>query len=257
MLKSAFDSYIALSKQKGTNMLYTNDENIRKGCKDVWNAFMCRGALFSNNDIPFCPTTAKAIPKKIVTWEEAKRIYKKRITKDKGFSYDAFICFYIDDYKFDGERGIWNRYNEALKIIKHFTGVITPDFSTCQDFPYPQKIYNTYRMRAFGYWLGVNGIQVINNVRWGTSETFVYCFDGIPKRSIIAIGTVGGSPRKQIDRSRFEVGLFKMVEELEPHTIIVYGSANYPCFDELRKQGIKIVSFQSCTAAYFEGRSSR
>ena len=234
-------------------MLQSN-KNIRKGCKDVWNAFMCEGAIFTKNDIPICPTTAKTIPESIVTWEEAKRIYKKGIAKNKEIFFNEFICFYIDDYKFDGERGIWNRYNEALKVIRHFAGVITPDFSTYQDFPYPQKIYNTYRMRVFGYWLGINGVQVINNVRWGSSETFGYCFDGIPKNSIVSIGTVGGSPRKHIDRSRFEIGLFKMVEELEPHTIIVYGSANYPCFDMVREQGIKVISFQSCTAAYYEGR---
>ncbi|MBQ0071515.1 MAG: DUF4417 domain-containing protein, partial [Spirochaetales bacterium] len=39
---------------------------------------------------------------------------------------------------------------------------ITPDFSTNQDFPEAIKIYATYRMRAFGYWLGREGIEVIN-----------------------------------------------------------------------------------------------
>lgn len=237
-------------------MLQSN-HNVRKGCRDIWNAFMCKGAKFSKNDIPFCPTTAKELPKRIVTWEEAKRIYRKEYAKDKNFLCDAFICFYIDDYKFDGERGIWNRYNEALKVIKHFAGVITPDFSTYQDFPAPVKTYNTYRMRTYGYWLGTNGVQVINNVRWGTEESFSYCFDGIPKNSIIAIGTVGGSPRKHIDRPRFEVGLFKMVDELQPHTIIVYGSDKYPCFDELMKRGIEIVAFKSSTAEYYEGRKPR
>ena len=27
---------------------------IRKGCKDIWNAFMLKGAVYSKNDIPFC-----------------------------------------------------------------------------------------------------------------------------------------------------------------------------------------------------------
>ena len=231
-----------------------NENIIRNGCKDSWNAFMCNGADFSKNDIPFCPTTAEIVPKDIKTWEEAKQIYKREVAKDKDFYCNAFICFYIDDYKFDGERGIWTRYNFALKVIKHFAGVITPDFSTYQDFPFPLKIYNTYRMRAYGYWLGRNGIAVINNVRWGTEESYQYCFDGIPKNSIVAIGTVGGSPRKLDDRARFEDGLFKMVEVLQPHTIIVYGSANYSCFENLRERGIRIVSFKSCTAAFYDRR---
>ena len=109
-------------------------------------------------------------------------------------------------------------------------------------------------MRTFGYWLGKQGIKVINNVRWGTSETYDYCFEGIPTDSIVSIGTVGGGPRKLMDRERFEKGLYKMVEVLNPHTILVYGSANGECFDELRKRGIKIVFYQSATARAYERR---
>ena len=227
----------------------------RKGCKDVFNAYMCEGANFTQNDIPMCPTTATSPPEDIVTWEEAKSIYKKQLRlKNENFKYSAFVCFYIDDYKFDGPRGIWHDSAHALKVLSHFAGVITPDFSTYQDFPEPLKIYNTYRMRVFGYWLTTKGIAVINNVRWGTSETFRYCFDGIEKNSIIAIGTVGGSPRKRIDRKRFEEGLNELEKTLKPHTIVVYGSANYPCFEELKNHGINIVSFSGQMAKAFERR---
>ena len=230
-------------------------KNTRSGCRDVWNAYMVQGAFFAEHDIPYCPTTATELPHDIITWEEAKAIYKKyRIRKDSDFKEDSFVCFYLDDYKFDGPRGIWHDANHALKILRHFAGVITPDFSTYQDFPEPIKIFNTYRMCAFGYWLGKNGISVINNVRWGTAETYRYCFTGIPQNSIIAIGTCGGSPRKLSDRKRFEDGLHELVERLHPHTIIVYGSANYPCFDRLKEQGITIVAYSSQTAKAFAGR---
>ena len=229
-----------------------NDKiNVRKGCKDIWNAYMADGAIYSPNDIPFCPTTAKELPKSIVTWEEAKAIYKKNISLKSDFKYDAFVCFYIDDYKFDGARGIWHDSKHALAVLRHFTGVITPDFSTYQDFPEPLKIYATYRMRLMGYWLGKNSIAVINNVRWGTEETYCYCFDGIPQNSIVCIGTVGGSPRKHINRARFEKGFFEMINVLQPHTIIVYGSANYPCFEKITTQGIKVISYPSQMAKAF------
>lgn len=227
----------------------------RRGCKDVWNAFMVRGATFTENDIPICPTTAKELPHDIITWEEAKAIYKKhRIKKDLSFRHDAFVCWYLDDHKFDGLRGIWHDYKFALKVLQHFAGAITPDFSTYQDFPKPLKLYNTYRMRSFGYWLGNNGIPVINNVRWGTQETFSYCFDGIEKNSIIAIGTCGGSPRRLRDRNRFDRGIDELVKRLQPHTIVVYGSANYQCFEKLKAQGIKVIAFSSETATAFERR---
>ena len=227
---------------------------IRKGCKDVWNAFMVKGATFTGHDIPYCPTTARELPTDIITYEEARSIYKKEIErKHRDFKHPAFVCFYVDDYKFDSTKGIWFGYKIALRVLKHFAGIVTPDFSTCQDFPEPLKFYNTYRMRAFGYWYGRQGGEVFNNVRWGTPETYDYCFNGIPKNDIVVIGTSGGSPRKLIDRKRFEDGLEEMVKRLTPHTIIVYGSANYECFEKLKEQGINIIDFPSRTAQRFEG----
>jgi hypothetical protein len=218
---------------------------------------MCKGAIFGRNDIPHCPTTATKLPEEVITWEEAKSIYKKELRlKNETFKYNAFVCFYMDDHKFDGARGIWHDSAHALKVLRHFAGVITPDFSTYQDFPEPLKIYNTYRMRVFGYWLGANGISVINNVRWGTPESYRYCFDGIDTNSVVSIGTVGGSPRKYVDRYRFEKGLEELVRVLHPHTIIIYGSANYPCIEKLKEQGITIIAFSSETAKAFERRSN-
>ena len=217
---------------------------------------MCAGAIYSVNDIPYCPATADIVPEAIIPWDAAKSKYRNALAKgDKDFFCNAFVCFYLDDYKFDGPRGIWR--DSALRVIGHFAGAVTPDFSTYQDFPEPVKIYNTYRMRAFGYWLGKNGIAVVNNVRWGTPETWRYCFDGIPHNSIIAIGTVGGSPRKLIDRRRFEKGLEELVRTLSPHTILVYGSANYPCFDKLIERGIRVIAYPGHTASAFERRRAK
>jgi len=231
---------------------------IRTGCKDIWNAFMCEGAVFSTNDIPFCPTTALEVPEAIITWDEAKRLYRNALArKDDSFFCNAFVCWFIDDYKFDGPRGIWHDCKFALKVLRRFAGIITPDFSTYQDFPEPIKVYNTYRMRVLGYWLGKNGIAVINNVRWGTPESWRYCFDGISDSSIVCIGTAGGSPKKLIDRKRFEEGLEELVRVRKPHTILVYGSASYPCFDKLIDQGVKVVSYPSHTASAFERRRAR
>ncbi len=230
--------------------------NSRNGLKDVWNASICKGAKYTQNDIPYCPTIlSEGHPKEILTWTEAKGLHKKTYVKDRSYFKDAFVCFYTDDYKFDGPRtSIWLFPILALAVLKHFRGIITPDFSTYQEFPYPLKIWNTFRMRAFGYWAGKQGLEVINNVRWGTPETYSYCFDGIDSNSIVAIGTVGGSPRKIMDRRRFENGLDMMIQLLKPHTIIVYGSADYPCFKKLEEEGITVIAYKSATAKYYEGR---
>ena len=225
-----------------------------KKVKDVWNAFMADGAVFGKYDIPYCPTTSKTIPRKIITWDEAKAIYKKKIKVNSNFKNEAYVCFYLDDYKFDGARGIWYDPYKVLTILHHFGGVITPDFSTYQDFPVALKICATFRMRLWGYWLGTNGISVTNNVRWGTPESYDYSFEGIPENSIVAIGTVGGSPRQLVDRKRFIEGLYEMVKRLKPHTVLIYGSDKYECFDVLRQQGINVIQYPSNTASYYERR---
>lgn len=218
---------------------------------------MVSGAKFSTNDIPFCPTTAIDMPALILTYKEAKEMYHKEMRRhNKYFKSFAYVCFYEDDGNFDSFKGIWFRSSYAYKVLSHFTGIITPDFSLYQDFPLPLKLWNVYRMRAFGYWFGtLCGYAVINNVRWGTPETYWYCFDGIPENSVVAIGTVGGSPRKLEDRERFERGLKELVRRLHPHTIIVYGSANYKCFEELEKQGVTILAYPSKTSRAFVGKA--
>ena len=221
---------------------------IRKGIKDVgWNAFMVKGACFSENDIPLCPTTAPTPPKSIITYSEALTIYRDEINrKNKNFHNEAYVCFFEDDQSFDNTNGIWLRSDRAKKFLGHFEGIVCPDFSTYQDFPKPLKQWNYYRINAFGHWYGVILERyVVCLVRWGSEETFSYCFDGKPKNSMLLVSTVGGNPRKLCNRIRFEKGLREMVKRLSPHTILVYGSASSPVFDELRKQGINIIAYPS------------
>lgn len=233
-----------------------NKEHVRKGCVDMWNAFMVHDAEFIlGSDIPFCPSTSKDIPMKLVSYVDAKHLHKTNCKSDSDYHIDAYVHFYIDDQKFDGSKSsIWLYPYKALEVLRHFSGVISPDFSTNADFPDPIKRYNTYRMRAFGFWIVSQGISVINNVRWGTEETWNYCFDGIPYNSIVAIGTVASGIHKLENRPDFEIGLSKMIEVLNPHTIITYGSANYDCFKKLADTGIRIISFPSDTSLAFVSR---
>lgn len=67
-------------------MSYNN--NLRKGLKDNFNAFMVKGAIFKGKyDIPFCPTTAKEAPKKLIAYDLIQ----------SSTDYDAYVHFYIDD----------------------------------------------------------------------------------------------------------------------------------------------------------------
>lgn len=238
-----------------TDTMFTNTP--RAGCLDIWNSFMVKGASFCHpSDIPICPCTTTKPPVQLISYDDAKSLYNKEIKKgNQTFHVDAWIHFYIDDQKFDGKQSsIWLYPDKALGIIKHFNGVITPDFSTYIDFPDAIKRYNTYRMRAFGHWMYLNQVPVINNVRWGTEETWSYCFDGIPQNSIIAIGSVASKLKSSVNRFIFEIGLQEAIKVINPSQIIIYGSTASPLLAELRQKGILIISFPSKTNEVFARR---
>ena len=232
-------------------------DRIKNGLKTIWwKPELVEDAIFDDMDIPFCPTVTSSIPSKIITYEEAKIIFRQEVKKNPNFRFDYYVCFYIDDYKFDTYRGIWYSPQRALNVLKHFKGIITPDFSTYLDFPFPLKLWNTYRMRAFGYWCGKQGLEVINNVR-GSVCDFSYCFRGIPMNSTIAIGTVGSGLKLLENREQFYKWLEEMIKVLKPTAILIYGSANYPCFEKLKNLGIKIIQFESKTSQDFSRRKTQ
>lgn len=234
-------------------MKFLVESSSRRGSIDIWNAFMVKDATFTENDIPICEST-DTTPDSVISFVEAKSIYQKEMRNNPDFKDSRFVHFYIDDQKFDGEKtGIWYQPWKAMKMLNHFKGIITPDFSTNCDFPYPLKIWNTYRMRAFGCWSRKQGLEVINNVRWGTEETWDYCFDGIPKGSIVSVGTVASGLQRVANRNLFSRGFEQMIKVIEPSTVIIYGSSNLPVIVKATEFGTKIISFPSETSLYFKG----
>ena len=47
------------------------NNTVRRGCVDIWNAFMVQDAAFSLNDIPFSPVSTDSIPEKLIAYDEA------------------------------------------------------------------------------------------------------------------------------------------------------------------------------------------
>lgn len=218
----------------------------RKGCRDVFNAFMVEGATFEGKyDFPVSSTIKEEIPTKLIAYDLTK----------SSTDYDSYVHFYIDDYKFDGKRGIWTYPEKTLERLKKFKGVITPDFSTNIDFPVSLKIYNTYRMRAYGYYLSNNGVNVINNVRWSDPSSYDYCFAGIPKHSIVSIGTIG-CLKDSSNWEYFQKGLDEMIRRIEPKIILVYGTMPDKFFKKYIDDGIIFIRYKSQTEIAFEERSN-
>lgn len=222
-------------------------KNPRAGCKDMWNDFMVKGAEFSANDIPLCPTTASSLPKSIITYSEARAIYRKKINGNPDFRAESFVCFYEDDVRFDGRDGIWLNPGRAYSMLSHFGGIIAPDFSTYLDFPLPIRMWNYYRMNAFGHWYGnVCHQNVIVNVRWNDMSSFDFCFDGIRYgESMVSIGTVASNLKAKISWDYFSFGLKELVQRKRPKAIIIYGAMPKEIFDPIISSGIVLFHYPS------------
>ena len=131
-----------------------------------------------------------------------------------------------------------------MDILKRYNGVILPDFSLYRDMPLVMQLWNIYRSRAIGFWLQVNGVKVIPNLRFGDRRTYRICCDGIEKHCVIAVGSHGNLKLVQ-DREIFLKGLDGVVMRLQPVAIVVYGAAPEKYFKKYKDAGIRIVQFDS------------
>ena len=100
--------------------------------------------------------------------------------------------------------------------------MIAPDFSLYLEYPEPLKIWNTYRNRWLTVFWQYQGLTVIPCLSWSDRRSFNYCFDGIPKGSVIAITSM--KIKKSNDSAAlFIAGVEEAIHRLEPRTILVYG----------------------------------
>ena len=144
----------------------------------------------------------------------------------KGFNYalsskekDFGLHFFLDDYQFER---LWRAPEQYLDILKEYKLVLSPDFSLYMNMPLAMKIWNVYRSRLLGHWWQEQGLIVIPTISWAEADTFSFCFDGIPKGSIVAVSTIG--VKKKDDAFRiWKEGMDAMIEKIKPKIILVYG----------------------------------
>lgn len=144
-----------------------------------------------------------------------------------GFNYaktekkpeDKIVHFFLDDYQFER---VWNNPDAYINILKRFKAVVSPDFSLYLDFPRVIQMYNHYRRQWCGAYFQDYGIDVIPTVRWSDEESYKWCFEGLPKHSLVCISTVGGFKENAV-REMWLKGYYKALEVLEPSHILFYG----------------------------------
>lgn len=212
-----------------------------KGYRDVFNAFLVSSASYSEAiELPNIQHTSW-IPNKLISFSKAISCR----------DYDQWVHFYEYDHAFER---IWRNPKRYLNILRRFNGVILPDFSVYRDMPLVMQLWNIYRSRAIGSWLQENEIRVIVNMRWGDERTYRICCEGVTRKCTIAVGT-NGTIRNPEDRRYFVDGLETIASELDPSSIVVYGSAPDDIFGPYRSAGIKIVQFDcETTSAHREAK---
>lgn len=128
--------------------------------------------------------------------------------------------FFLDDYRFER---CWNHPYRQLEELKKYDGVLSPDFSMYTNYPEAMQIWQVYRNRwCARYWQN-EGIKVIPTISWSNESSYKYAFLGIPKNSVVAIGTVGVVNDKNAERL-FMQGFKEMLKQLEPIRILIYGN---------------------------------
>lgn len=131
----------------------------------------------------------------------------------------AGIHFFVDDYQFER---VWGAPEKYVDVLSDYECILSPDFSLYMDMPMPTKIWNVYRSRQIGAYYQSKGLKVIPTVSWAERETFAFCFQGIPKGSIVAVSTIGVKQDKEALKIWTD-GMEEMIKRTEPATILVYG----------------------------------
>ncbi len=170
-----------------------------------------------------------------------------------GFNYaktsknkNCGIHFFLDDYQFER---VWNDPEKYIDILFEYDCILSPDFSLYMDMTMPIKIWNVYRSRQIGAFYQSRGIKVIPTISWAEKETFKFCFQGIPKGSVVAVSTIGVKENKEALQIWHD-GMEEMIKQIEPETIIVYGGKLD--FDYGK---IKVVYFENKVTEKWSGKT--
>ncbi len=129
------------------------------------------------------------------------------------------VHFFLDDYQFER---VWLRPSLYVDMLKNFKFLLSPDFSLYTDHPKAVQMYNHYKKQWMSAYWEQQGMQVIPTICWSDSNSFKWCFDGVPRNSIVAVSTKG----TQIDttaKERFYAGYYQMLKRLEPKQILLFG----------------------------------
>lgn len=139
------------------------------------------------------------------------RLRENKANKKRG------VHFFVDDYRFENT---YRRPSTLINRLKQYKFVLSPDFSLYSEMQPWRQIESIAHSRWVGAYWQKHGLIVVPTVSWSAGSSFEFCFDGIEKGSVVAIG-MPGSKESMV---RFMRGYNAMIDKIEPSSIIVFGS---------------------------------
>ncbi len=127
------------------------------------------------------------------------------------------VHFFVDDDRFEN---IYRNPKRSLKKYSQYAFLLTPDFSTYADMDPWRQIESIAHSRWVGAYWQSQGLKVIPTITWSTPSSYEYCFDGIEKHSIVAVGMIGCKS----NRFNFMNGYNEMLRRIDPKAIICFGN---------------------------------
>lgn len=184
---------------------------------DVMKEFLITGAeLDGKYQIPMIPAYQfDLIPEDSIDFEES---FSRKIKNHRKLN----VSFYVDDCKF---LRCWNNPDKYIDHLSCFHSVTMPDFSISTGelgMPFALNIYNKYRNHALAWYLHMNDIKIIPSVSIADKDSYDWCFDGLPKNSVLSVCT-NGRVRSKAARLEFCEGFKVMRDRLEPTKVVIVG----------------------------------
>lgn len=209
-----------------------------KACKDVFHGYMTKAIqLDPEFGMPIMRPELE-VPRGVVSFSEAM--------DSKTTDFDQYVHFYEHDAKIER---FWKSPWKYMDRLSNFAGFLSTDYSSTPDMPKPQRAYNVYRNQLVGSWLQDLGYNSICNVRC-PAEGHDYSIAGAPRHSLLGVGAVGCIKNREC-RRRFEGGIARIVDELEPAGLVVVGEDAYDVFDYAKAKGVPIYFYPGPTQKHF------
>lgn len=152
------------------------------------------------------------------------------------------VHFFTDDYRFES---LYNHPERSLEKYSRYRFLLTPDYSLYSEMSLWRQIESVGKARWVGAYWQNKGLIVIPTISWAQPSSFRFCFDGVQKNSIVAVGMIGCKRQKL----PFMKGYNEMLEIIEPSAIICLGEP----FPEMRGNVI-VVDYLSSRKVARNGR---